>query len=466
LLIVTMILLVPCESVFSQDNIGYIEKITGPVYWRSSENAPEIQLKPQDVIRRPLRPGERFRCGPKGRLVIRLYGRRVTIKENMGWFPIPFATKKGADEIKQIEEKGGRTGGRIAKLDKNLTGTYRLDPLHSDDARAAAERATTNISASVRQRTLDALTARLESPDMLAIERRNTYVTIASSRAPQITFVADGREIVERSPDGSIARVRTTLKSDQLTVSSTGAQNNDFTVTFDALEKGRRLRVTRRITAAALSSPVVVQSIYDRTDEVARFNIYQDGPNYQNARSGTAAGGDFLIPNGTLLVATLNENLSTGTTREHDRFTMTVRKPSQYEGAIIEGYVTNVSRSGRVTGRSGMSLNYERIRMRDGRVYRFAGLTEAVRAPDGETVRIDNEGTVEDGDQTNRTAERAAIGTAVGAIIGAIHGGGKGAAIGAVIGAGAGVGSVYVQGRNDLEIASGTELSIRATGPR
>ena len=42
----------------------------------------------------------------------------------------------------------------------------------------------------------------------------------------------------------------------------------------------------------------------------------------------------------------------------------------------------------------------------------------------------------------------------------------KGAAIGAVIGAGAGAGSVYVQGRNDVDLTAGTELTVRATGPR
>jgi len=97
----------------------------------------------------------------------------------------------------------------------------------------------------------------------------------------------------------------------------------------------------------------------------------------------------------------------------------------------------------------------------------FAGILDSVRAPDGQNVRVDNEGAVKEGDsQTTRTVQRAAIGTAVGAIIGAIAGGGKGAAIGAVIGAGAGAGSVYVQGRNDLELNTGTEVTIRATGPR
>ena len=174
-----------------------------------------------------------------------------------------------------------------------------------------------------------------------------------------------------------------------------------------------------------------------------------------------------MIPSGTQLVAVLNTNLSTQNARDNDRFTMTVRSPGQYEGATIEGYVTNVNRSGRVTGRSDLTLNFDSIRLRDGGSYRFAGIVDSVRTPDGQNVRIDNEGAVREEDsQTNKTVTRTAIGTAVGAIIGAIASGGKGAAIGAVIGAGAGAGSVYVQGRNDLELNTGTEVTVRTTGPR
>src|SRR5204863_6670335 len=131
----------------------------------------------------------------------------------------------------------------------------------------------------------------------------------------------------------------------------------------------------------------------------------------------------------------------------------------------IEGYVTSVDRGGRVSGRSQMTLDFDTIRLRDGSSSRFAGILENVRTPNGDVVRIDNEGTVRDTDQTNKTVTRTAIGTAVGAIIGAIAGGGKGAAIGAIVGAGAGAGSVYVQGTDDLNLLSGTEITIRATGP-
>ena len=113
-----------------------------------------------------------------------------------------------------------------------------------------------------------------------------------------------------------------------------------------------------------------------------------------------------------------------------------------------------------------MTLTFDSIRLRDGSTYRFAGILQSVRTPDGEIVKVDNEGSVKEDNQTTKTAQRAAIGTAVGAIIGAIAGGGKGAAIGAILGAGGGAGSVYVQGRDDLDLNQGTEMTIRASGPR
>jgi len=135
-------------------------------------------------------------------------------------------------------------------------------------------------------------------------------------------------------------------------------------------------------------------------------------------------------------------------------------------GATIEGHVTNVERSGRLTGRSQITFNFDTIRLHNGRSYRFAGVVESVRTPSGAVIRVDNEGAVREDSQTSRTAQRTAIGTALGAIIGAIAGGGKGAAIGAIIGAGGGAGSVYVQGRDDLELDRGSEVTIRSSSPR
>lgn len=346
-----------------------------------------------------------------------------------------------------------------------LTGTYRLDPSKSDDPGQAADRATQSLASGNRTRLRDQLAARLESPDQMAIEVRGRNVTLASSRAPQITFSADGVERVETSNSGRTIRARATLNGEQLIVSSTGDRASEFNVTFNSIDNGRRLSVTRRVYVQGLSRQVVVQSTYDKTSDVARFDINtgpQPYPNDNNNPSST----DFILTNGETVVAVLDNGLSTANAKVGDRFTATVRQPSQYEGATIEGHVSSVQRSGRITGRSQMTLNFDTIRLRDGRSYRFAGIIDSVRNAQGETVKLDNEGTVRDDNQTTKTVQRTAIGTAVGAIIGAIAGGGKGAAIGAIVGAGGGAGSVYVQGRDDLELDRGTELVIRATGPR
>jgi len=358
---------------------------------------------------------------------------------------------------------GSTPGGPIYSAEGELTGTYRLDTSRSADVQQAADNATRNLPASQRQRVNESLIRRLDSPETLAFERRGSTVTIASSRASQISFVADGREHVETTPNGRTVRVRAIFSGDQLNVTRTGDRSQDFSVTFDPTDNGRRLIVTRRLYSDQFSQPVTVVSYYDRTSDIAQLDLNTGSPTDPQVG---ATSGEFVVPNETQLVAVLNNNLSTTTARDNERVTLTVRSPAQYDGASVEGYVTNVNRSGRVTGRSEMTFNFETIRLRDGRSYRFAGIVEAVRTPGNETVRVDNEGSVREDDQTGRTVQRAAIGTALGAIIGAIAGGGKGAAIGAVLGAGTGAGSVYVQGRQDLELITGTEFTIRASGPR
>ena len=356
-------------------------------------------------------------------------------------------------------------GGVGTGTSGDLTGTFRLNTSRGDDVRRAIDDATRTLSAAERQRVYDSLLRRFDPPQMIAIDRRGNSVTIASTRAPQINFVADGRENVETTPQGRSVRVRASLSGDTLSITRTGERANDFTVTFDPSNDGRELLVTRTLYSDRFNNPITVRTYYDRTSDVAQLNIYDTNRETSVVGSSDVATGSFVIPDGTQLVAVLNNDLSTQNIREGERFTMTVRG-GQYDGATIEGSVLNVDRGGRITGRSEMTLDFDTIRMRDGRSHRFAGILEGVRTPSGEVVRVDNEGAVRDSDQTNKTVTRTAIGTAVGALIGAIAGGGKGAAIGAVIGAGAGAGSVYVQGRNDLELTAGTEVTLRATGPR
>lgn len=346
----------------------------------------------------------------------------------------------------------------------NLTGTYNIDFNKSDNVQEAAMRATKDLGYN-REQVRQELLQRLEAPDRIAIDLRGRTVTIASTKATQVTFEADGRERSEQLYDGSWVRVRATLDGEEkLTVTMTGDRDNDYQITFDSNDNGRRMKITRKVWSSALRDSVTTKSVYDKISDVAQLDINNNYPgnNYPNYPRPTTNNG-YLIADNVSIVATLNDDLSTKTVQDGQRFTMTVQSPSQYRGAILEGYVSGVDRSGRVKGRSQMTFNFETIRYYNS-TYRFAGTVEEVRDANGNKVKVD-EGSVKDDSRGKTTIKRAGIGAGIGAVVGAIVGGAKGAAIGAAIGAGAGAGTVFIQGRDDLDLRSGSEMTIRSSAP-
>lgn len=112
-----------------------------------------------------------------------------------------------------------------------------------------------------------------------------------------------------------------------------------------------------------------------------------------------------------------------------------------------------------------MTFNFERITLRNGQTYEFAGYLQSVTDQNGKIIKVDTEGTAKGDSQTKETLKRTGIGAGAGAIIGAIIGGAKGAAIGAAIGGGAGAGSVIAQGKDDLELKQGSTITIQASSP-
>src|SRR6185503_9816953 len=213
---------------------------------------------------------------------------------------------------------------------RDLNGTFRLNTSRGDDVRTAIDNATRSLSAAERQRVYDSLLRRFDPPQMIAIDRRGTSVPIASTRAPQINFVADGRENVETTQQGRSVPVRASFSGDVLTITRTGERANDFTVTFDPSNRGRDLIVTRTLYTDRLTQPVTVRTYYDRTSDVAELNIYDTNRESPSTSVGDVATGSFVIPDGTEVVAVLNNDLNTQNVREGERFTMTVRSPGQY----------------------------------------------------------------------------------------------------------------------------------------
>jgi hypothetical protein len=207
----------------------------------------------------------------------------------------------------------------------------------------------------------------------------------------------------------------------------------------------------------------------DRRDDDRRIEDNRRAPEPQEPSRGRAPAsgssrGTVNIADGVSMKLRLNDQISTKTNREGDRFTAVVLDPSDYADAIVEGHIAKLTKSGKASGKTEMSLVFDTIRLRDGRSGRMAAQVEKVYQSE-KVKTVDEEGNVESSSRTKDTATRGVGGAALGAIIGGIAGGGKGAAIGAIVGGGVGVGSVYVEGGKDLVLEPGTEVLIRTAAP-
>lgn len=166
-----------------------------------------------------------------------------------------------------------------------------------------------------------------------------------------------------------------------------------------------------------------------------------------------------VVPAGTQLRVRLNDTLSSKESRAGDRFTATVVNPSRYEEATVNGHIRSIRKSGRVKGRTTMSLAFDSIRLTNGRRGVMRG--EVLRLYDSDSKNVDEEGRVQSGGRGKQTLKRSGIGAVAGAVIGGIAGGGKGAAIGTIVGGAAGAGSIAVEGSKELKIERGTEMLVR-----
>jgi len=159
-------------------------------------------------------------------------------------------------------------------INSRLTGTYRFDGPRSEDARAAAERATNGLSPGIRKRVFDDVLSRLVSPDRLAIEQRGSNVYIVSSSAPRIRLDVNGQEHSEPIGDDRTMRTRATIDGDIMDVNTSVDGSSDFNVTYESLDRGRRLGVTRHIFNAEFDQAIVVKSFYNKSSNIAQWNIY------------------------------------------------------------------------------------------------------------------------------------------------------------------------------------------------
>lgn len=171
-------------------------------------------------------------------------------------------------------DSGARQRRPAAGAAAELTGVYRINVGESDKLYTVVEGASADLPFGEQQRFFIDLAVRLTPPDLIAIERRGRRVTVGSSRSERVTLVADGVGRSERAGDGRVVYSRTALEGGKLIFTSRGRAEDNFTVIFAPADGGQRLRVTRRITAENLSEPVVIQTVYDKIADAARWDIY------------------------------------------------------------------------------------------------------------------------------------------------------------------------------------------------
>jgi hypothetical protein len=157
------------------------------------------------------------------------------------------------------------------------------------------------------------------------------------------------------------------------------------------------------------------------------------------------------VPAGTALTLVLETPLSTETTQEGQSVTARVERATSDDGrevlpggSVIRGRVTEVDRSGRVSGRAHLAVKWETLTVR-GESHRVAVSDLAMTAEA----------------QHGRDAKIIGGSTAAGAIIGGILDGGSGAKKGALIGVGAGAGAVLINKGKDVEMPAGSRWTVR-----
>lgn len=153
-----------------------------------------------------------------------------------------------------------------------LNGLYRIDVGLSDKLYSVIESATSKVPYAEQQQFFMDLAVRLTPPDLLAIECSGNRVFLGSSRAPRVAFQADGVTRNTRAAGGRLVRSRIAIEGNSLIFNSSG--NDTLSFTFTPIDNGERLRVTRRISAEELIEPVIIQTVYNKIDRTARWDIY------------------------------------------------------------------------------------------------------------------------------------------------------------------------------------------------
>jgi hypothetical protein len=166
---------------------------------------------------------------------------------------------------------------------------------------------------------------------------------------------------------------------------------------------------------------------------------------------GPAAAPALVIPAGSHIVVTVQQDLGSNISQAGEAFSARVARPIVIRGQTViragaqaSGTVIDARPLGRLKGEAVLALRLDSVRTADGTYQIRSSTLERVESGKGK-----------------RSAGFIGGGAGLGAIIGGLAGGGKGALIGGLAGAGAGTAGAGLTGKKNILIPAETPLTFR-----
>ncbi|MGP8253705.1 MAG: hypothetical protein ACLQHF_16875 [Terracidiphilus sp.] len=186
----------------------------------------------------------------------------------------------------------------------------------------------------------------------------------------------------------------------------------------------------------------------------------------------------YTVPAGTKVLLQLSSAINTKSAKPGDGVYLTSIFPVVVgnrvmipNGVYVQGVIDRVVRGGRITGKSQLDMHFTSMIFPNGSVVEIPGLVNSLPGAKNQSVKSDQEGTIEeDGGKGRNAGESAKVAIPTGAGVGTIGGASTGHPIeGGLAGLGAGlatVGLVSLFTRNaDVAIPSGTQVEMLLQQP-
>lgn len=344
-------------------------------------------------------------------------------------------------------------GNVMAQSARDFSGSWKLDPSRS---------------------SLKGMSVAAE-PSFRVEQSASSLTIIAGSQdggpATVSIYPLDGRS--EKYQAGNLLKNSATKwEGDALLVNTivSGPENFSIAERWTRSGDGRTLSITRNVVRTSGETESVL--VYTNTVSAAPLqaeHTAQPPALIPRPTPSAPEPAPYVVAAGTHILLRLTNAVNTKHTAVGDHIYLETAVPVFVNGRLIipqgsyvTGTVTESTRAGRVKGKSGLTLSYDSITLRNGIARDLRSHPDSVDAKgtvDKSEGRIEGDGN-KAGD-AGRVAQTTAVGTGVGAIAGGAAGHlGMGMGIGAGAGALAGLGSVFARRGPDVVLPQGTTMDM------